>query len=115
MQAHPRLLSLENQPRELTRSGKLRMGTAEIGQTIWTRSSLLPVAHWHGLEIVEQLGDITCRWPPAHHWYPVTPVTVPIIHTSSAQPASPHRRPNGPAVAGQPLGEGAAGAPGVGG
>jgi hypothetical protein len=73
----------------------LRIGIAEIGQTIWTRSSLLPVAHWYGLEIVEQFGDITRHWPPAYRWYAVAPVTVPVIQTSSAQPASPLARRKG--------------------
>jgi hypothetical protein len=65
---------------------------AEIGEAFWTRSTPPRVRTGIGLQIVEQFGGITRHWLPVYHWYPVTPVTVPVIQTSSAQPASPLAR-----------------------
>jgi hypothetical protein len=127
MQAHRRLLLLDNRLRELSVVPWLRIGTAvrgscfdpgddaEIGQTIWTRSTPPRVRTGLGLQIVEQFGDITRHWPPVYHGYPGTPVTVPVIQTSSAQPAAPLARRKGTIAdstdlqsQASPLGEGAA-------
>jgi hypothetical protein len=113
MQAHRRLLSLDNQLRELPRPGKLTM---ELPFDAGGANPDDDAAHRYGAR------NHRTTWG---HPAPLA-ARVPLVRrdtrdraghqTSSAQPGLStgpteidNRRPNRPAVAGQPLGEGATG------
>jgi hypothetical protein len=65
------------------------MGTAEIGQIIWTRSSYPQLRTGMGPKSSNNLGTSRATGRP-RSIVVVTPVTVPVIQTSSAQPGPSH-------------------------
>jgi hypothetical protein len=85
---------------------------AEIDQAISTPSTPPRVRTGTGLETVEEFVTSHAIVRPCTTVDPVTPVTVPVIQTSSAHTVPlrwpDNRRLDMPAVAGQPLGEGTA-------
>src|ERR1700693_566195 len=115
MQAHRRLLLLDSRLRELSHVPKAQNRNCRSPLVALIQAMTLksvrrpgpgpptPDAHRYGAPNRRTIWainrrtiwDITRHWPPAYHWYPVTPVTVPVIQTSSAQLASPLARRKG--------------------